>query len=156
MKTPWTPGPWAWLGNAPHNIYLATTHSGRRYVMGFDQWGMRGAQPNFNVEGRLIPAEDLLKFKVGEKSATGYKAAKADNSVYRYQIEDIDHPDARLLAKAPEVAKALLELTSIAISIGSFKNGVTDATGAIDEGEVRAGEAIDAARKVLRELGVEI
>src|SRR5690606_9882600 len=28
-----TPGPWAWFGNAKHNtIYLATTHSGRRYV----------------------------------------------------------------------------------------------------------------------------
>ncbi|MBY5917310.1 hypothetical protein HFO77_23230 [Rhizobium leguminosarum] len=43
-----TPGPWAWFGNASSNsIYLATTHSGRRYVMDFVRWGMRGAQPRF-------------------------------------------------------------------------------------------------------------
>lgn len=43
-----TPGPWAWFGTGNNqNLYLATTHSGRRYVMGFERWGMRGAQPIF-------------------------------------------------------------------------------------------------------------
>lgn len=156
MTTPWTPGPWAWMGMAPHNIYLATQHSGRRYVLGFTRWGMRGAQPVFNKENRLIDASELLKFEVGDGKATGFTEAKRDETVYRYDIAGIDHPDARLLAKAPEVASALLALTSAAIAVGSFKNGVTDSTGTIDEGEVRAGEAIDKACKVLRELGVEI
>jgi hypothetical protein len=35
---------------------------------------------------------------------------------------------------------------------GDFSNGVTDATGSIDEGNVRAGEIIDAADKMLRAL----
>ena len=39
-----TPGPWGWFGNAGSNsIYPATRHSGRRYVMGFKLWDMRGA-----------------------------------------------------------------------------------------------------------------
>lgn len=62
-----TPGPWAWFGNARHNsIYLATTHSGRRFVMDFVRWGMRGAQPRFQAEkGIMVDAKDLLQFEVG-------------------------------------------------------------------------------------------
>lgn len=34
-----------------------------------------------------------------------------------------------------------------------FRNGVTDATGTIDEGDVRAGEAIERLRAALRAVG---
>ena len=108
-----TPGPWSWFGNARTNeIYLATVHSGRRYVMGFQRWGMRGAQPMFQpAERGLVAAEKLLKFEVGDQSVTGVDAAKADDGVYRFDIRGIDCADARLIAAAPELLIALIEMT---------------------------------------------
>lgn len=104
-----TPGPWAWFGNADNkSIYLATTHSGRRYVMGFRRWGMRGAQPCFQPEGKgLVDASDLLKFAVGNPNVVGLGAARQDASVYRFDIADIDCADARLIAAAPDLLAAL-------------------------------------------------
>lgn len=109
MSAQHTPGRWAWFGNARNNeIYLATTHSGRRYVMGFQRWGMKGAQPMFQPADRgLVPASDLLKFEVGDRAVTGVEAAKADESVYRLDISGIDCADARLIAAAPELLAAL-------------------------------------------------
>lgn len=109
MSGKWTPGPWAWFGNAGGcpNIYLATTHSGRRYVMSFRRWGMHGAQPQFQRDQLLVDASELLQFEVGDKSVVGVEAAKHDESVYRYQISGIASPDARLIAAAPELAESL-------------------------------------------------
>ena len=102
-----TPGPWAWYGDgAHHQIYLATAHSGRRWVMGFNRWGMRGAQPCFQSGGILRAASDLFTFVVGDKSVRGIAAAKSDGSVYRYDVSGIDHPDARLIAAAPDLLAA--------------------------------------------------
>lgn len=99
-----TPGPWAWMGNGPHDIYLATTHSGRRYVMGLRRMGVQGAQPVFQAaSSRMIPARDLLQFEVGDRAVVGLDAARADNSVYRYDIRGIANADARLIAAAPEL-----------------------------------------------------
>lgn len=104
MKGGHTPGPWAWFGNAGSNsLYLATTHSGRRYVMGFKRWGFSGGQPQFQPEGRgLVDASKLLKFQVGDRSVRGVEEAKANSSVYRLDIDDIDCADARLIAAAPD------------------------------------------------------
>lgn len=101
-----TPGPWGWFGN-DHGIYLATEHSGRRYVMAFARMGMQRAQPRFQSSGVMVDGVDLLAFEVGDKNVRGLKAAKADPSVYRYDISGIDHPDARLIAAAPEMLEAL-------------------------------------------------
>ena len=101
-ETKFTPGPWKWFGNARCNeIYLATTHSGRRYVMQFRRWGMQGAQPVFQPTQGMVDAKDLLKFVVGDKSVTGVDQAKANTSVYRTDIRGIAAPDARLIAAAP-------------------------------------------------------
>ncbi|WP_058987792.1 hypothetical protein [Acetobacter senegalensis] len=110
-----TPGPWAWFGSAggAPDIYLATNHSGRRYVMSFRRWGLNGAQPCFQPEGRgMKKASDLLQFEVGDRSIVGIDAAKKDTSVYRYQIRGIAAPDAHLIAAAPELYKALSDLVS--------------------------------------------
>lgn len=110
-----TPGPWAWYGNARTNsIYLATEHSGRRLVMAFRRWGMNSAQPVFQPDSRrgMVAAAALLKFEVGDKSVTGYVAAKADHSVYRYDVCGIDCADARLIAAAPDLLEAAKHLVA--------------------------------------------
>lgn len=100
-----TPGPWEWFGNAKnHEIYLATRHSGRRYVMGFQRWGMRGGQPTFQpAERGLVAAENLLMFEVGDQSVRGVRQAQQDDSVYRMDIRGIDCADARLIAASPDM-----------------------------------------------------
>ena len=60
-----TPGPWEWFGNTKmREVYLATTHSGRVFVMDFVRWGMTNAQPRFQVRyeknrGVMQPLADL-------------------------------------------------------------------------------------------------
>jgi hypothetical protein len=102
-----TPGPWSWFGNAKNNeVYLATTHSGRRYVMGFRRWGMRGVQPSFQPAKRgLVPAENLFTFEVGNRHVRGVAQAREDETVYRLDINGIDCADARLIAAAPDLVK---------------------------------------------------
>lgn len=97
-----TPGPWAWMGG-PHGLYLATTHSGRRYVMGFRRMGFNDAQPLFRERERMVPAADLVEFEVGDASVRGFEAAKTNDSVYRYDVVGIDNADARLIAAAPDL-----------------------------------------------------
>lgn len=102
-----TPGPWGWFGQGGHDLYLATKHSGRRYVMGFRRMGLQGAQPVFQVNSRMVPASDLLQFEVGDRDVVGLDAAKADDSVYRYDVRGINCADARLIAAAPDLYEAL-------------------------------------------------
>lgn len=102
-----TPGPWRWYGNRSSGVYLATEHSGRLYVMGFQRYGMNGAQPTFRVASTMRPATELVEFAVGDGTARGFKQADKDGSVYRYDVDGIDCPDARLVAAAPELLAAL-------------------------------------------------
>lgn len=104
-----TPGPWAWFGGGnSKSLYLATTHSGRRYVMGFKRWGTQGAQPQFQPEGRgMVDASELLQFEVGDRDVVGMEAARNNTSVYRFDVRGIDCPDARLIAAAPCLLEAL-------------------------------------------------
>ena len=101
-----TPGPWAWFGNRSGGVYLATPDRGRRYVMGFRRYGMNGAQPTFNIGSIMQPASELVAFAVGDGTARGFKEADQDGSVYRYDVSEIDHPDARLIAAAPDLLAA--------------------------------------------------
>lgn len=102
-----TAGPWAWFGNRSGGVYLATPDRGRRYVMGFRRYGMNGAQPTFAIGGTMHPAAELVAFAVGDGTARGFKEADKDGSVYRYDVSEIDHPDARLIAAAPDLLAAL-------------------------------------------------
>lgn len=52
-------GPWEWFGNLKtFQIYLATVGRGRQFVMTFERWGMREAQPAFrNEHDTMVKAE---------------------------------------------------------------------------------------------------
>lgn len=102
-KAKFTPGPWAWFGNTKHDFYLATTHSGRLYVMGFHRKGMSGAQPWFRgPKGHMVPASQMPIFEVCREAENA-----EDERVYRHDIVGFRSPDAHLIAAAPELYGAL-------------------------------------------------
>lgn len=91
-----TPGPWGWFGNtASKEIHLATQNRGRIFVLRFKRWGMRDAQPMFQVppaNGKMVPVTELVVFE----------------KAYRRDFHDIDHPDARFIANSWEYVQTLL------------------------------------------------
>jgi hypothetical protein len=106
QKQKHTSGPWAWFGNPDcGSYYLATVHSGRRYVMDFVRKGLQKAQPRFQKNGVMCKADELATFETCH--AVGLEAARKDGACYRYDIDGIDHADARLIAAAPEMLEAL-------------------------------------------------
>lgn len=99
-----TSGPWRWFGNTQtKEIYLATVDRGRQFVMDFVRWRRRYAQPRFQVHdgklGIMVPSSKLCRYEVA-KDIVGIHNKNAD--VYRQDITEIVHPDARLIALAPE------------------------------------------------------
>lgn len=105
-----TPGPWAWFGSPKSGFYLATTHSGRRYVMEFVRMGFNSAQPRFQIKGEgMIDGKDLCVFEVARNVVGIESARKPGSGVYRHDIVGFDHADARLIAAAPELLAALDE-----------------------------------------------
>lgn len=101
-------GGWSWVGGRD-NLSLATRSGGRRYVMDFVRKGMRGAQPRFQTDGLMRKAIDhLTTYQVGEGKARGQKEADEDNTVYRMDISGVDHPDARRIARVPEMEARIL------------------------------------------------
>lgn len=101
-----TPGPWQWDVNiACKTAHLETTHSGMYFVLGFQRWGMQSAQPEFqkfkNYEGPVEERGSLGTYPIKE-FAVPRMAHHPDFDM------DINHPDAQLIAHAPEDIKYLL------------------------------------------------
>ncbi len=67
-------------------------------------------------------------------------------NIYREGYSDAASDTLKELLDMLQDAKALLQF-------GTFKNGVTDATGTIDEGEMKAGEMIGNIGRVLMKYG---
>jgi hypothetical protein len=136
-ETAHTPGPWRWeVNRACKRVQLCGGPPKRgfgRYdltVMDFRRWGMNSAAPVFwywdydKWVGAPQRADDLAVAAEGREHHADWFAL-------------IDHPDARLIAAAPELLEALRPLTMMARTSGG--------TPGPDAGLMAACEAAEAA-----------
>jgi hypothetical protein len=100
-----TPGPWMWHVNEHCKVIkLLTKHSGQYYVMGFERWGMQGAQPTFQ-------AYEKYEGPVRERGSKGIKKAIELSKwaqTYRHNDGWIEHPDAEFIANSKSDVEYLL------------------------------------------------
>lgn len=140
-------GGWSWVGGRDC-LSLATRCGGRRYVMDFVRKGMRGAQPRFQTDGLMHKAIDhLTTYQVGEGTARGQKEADEDNTVYRMDISGVDHPDARRIARVPDMEAALIAAEKLAALAGEGECPWIEDTGNYREWWARRSEALAAYRE---------
>lgn len=87
-----TPGPWIWDQRNDGTIWLCTPDRGRLIVMDFVRRGMGGAQPRFAI------------WQGDERARMGGIMTPA------VKLDVAKHPDAALIAAAPELLAALEDL----------------------------------------------
>jgi hypothetical protein len=115
-----TGGRWQWFGNTKMNeVYLATVDGGHQYVMDFVRWGMRSAQPRFQVRldggpGTGIeralgcPGTRIMR-ALGEMGAKEHPLGPKFEAPHRRHFTGIGHPDAvHIAANSPEVTLGLI------------------------------------------------
>jgi len=104
-----TQGTWEWFGNTKHNeVYLATKERGRVFVMDFVRWGMRGAQPRFQVQLDDTPGSGIMR-TLGELAQEESPLGPRFEVSYRRQFVGIGHPDAAAIPFAVNNLRALAE-----------------------------------------------
>ena len=97
----YTPGPWQWYGNTEvRRILLVSPPNGIQTVMDFARYGMHAATPRFQKDGLMYRAEEMVDYEVE----------------YRRDITGINHPDARLIAAAPDLLRRRVSWTLMSAS----------------------------------------
>ena len=99
-----TPGPWRWEVNLRHKD-IQLCGGVPRYdltVMDFVRYGMDGAQPRFNIAEK--PGMNLM-----HKSNTLTEVVEGREH-HADWFQTIKHPDAQLIAAAPDLLDAALKL----------------------------------------------
>jgi hypothetical protein len=103
MSSKHTPGPWRWEFNSTHKSVelCGGTPAFDKTVMDFTRWGMSGASPRFmgddggfRILHRLQDRKDWI-------------AAFSGREHHQHWFATVTHPDARLIAAAPELLSAL-------------------------------------------------
>jgi len=147
-----TPGPWRWELNL--NSKELNLCGGRNpfdlTVMDFVRWGMGGAAPRFNVDyGNdvqiMVRCETMGVPVEGRKHHANW-------------FQDINHPDARLIAAAPDLLEALQKATQLICSLKLSMMAHPDCTegSEFDDYTSSAQEFEDKAQKVItKALGEE-
>lgn len=93
----YTPGPWFWkLNEESKQIDLISQTSGQPIVMDFVRWGFQSAIPRFKVKWLMMPAHE-------------FGAVIPGHEHHKHFLKAIDHPDARLIASAPDLLNSLRE-----------------------------------------------
>ena len=101
-----TAGPWEWRRNGDR-VYLRTINRGGLYIMDFVRRGMQGGQPRFAV------------WDGDDREKVGGIMCGAD------EIDLRSHPDARLIAAAPDHAAIAHALCSGVARWEPFTSGKT-------------------------------
>lgn len=105
MTTSHTPGPWRWeLHKDGKQLTLCgtgTCGSYDFYVMDFERWGMSGATPRFRSgdDNTMCKAVEFGEIVKGREH-------------HAHWFQNINHPDARLIAASPTLLKELQNLVS--------------------------------------------
>lgn len=141
-------GSWGWSGGRD-DLMLSTSGGGRMYVMGFCRKGLNSAQPLFQIKGRgMVKAIDALTtYQVGDGTARGQAEADKDPSVYRMDISGVDHPDARRIARVPDLEAALIAADELAQAVDQERNMVCQDMGKQADCAARVDAALAAFRK---------
>ena len=138
-----TPGPWRWeINEKSREVHL----SGGRpafdlSVLDFVRWGMGGASPRFNVAGR-----DGLNLM---HRADEFAVPVAGREHHSYWFQGLSHPDADLIAAAPDLLAACRLVHALgeaerregsdALWTDEFRSIFEAANAAIDKAEGRVG-----------------
>jgi hypothetical protein len=107
-----TPGPWEWYGHTDGDVYLSTMSGGRRFVL-----TVVDGQPAFQVYNDR-DGDDMWRWS-GLMTAAGQ--LPRNSFTYKSDMVGVDHPDATLIALAPDLALLCAEMAA-ALELASHAN----------------------------------
>lgn len=97
-----TPGPWVWRGNTDTQQLRLTAWAkgiGECTVMDFERWGMQSAAPRFiDADHFMVSGKGLAVYQVARNQGLPDGTPRDHPKVYRADVVDINHPDARHMA----------------------------------------------------------
>lgn len=111
-----TPGPWRWELNLDSR-QLELCGGGGYDVTILDpvRWGMHGATVRFrdtDIRGNLLHAPHEV---------AAWHAPFPGREHHSHWLQDVTHPDARLIAAAPDILAALEELLKCDVMVSSVR-----------------------------------